>query len=151
MVKENLEPQHIDHAQEKIVKVSLGNISQSNIIGYFDKRDRNFKNSPLGRTTAFTSQQFDKWSKVIPLIENIDLQFKKLIPKNHAIQYKEAQKTKFVIGDTAFSTVTINYNWRTALHKDAGDLKQGFGNLVVLEEGKYEGGSFWFSTIQSGC
>lgn len=134
----------------KIVKNSLGNISQSNIIGYFDKRDRNFKNSPPCRTTAFTSQQFDKWSKVIPLIENIDLQFKKLIPKNHDIQYKEAQKTKFVIGDTAFSTVTINYNWRTALHKDAGDLKQGFGNLVVLEEGKYEGGSTGFPQFKVG-
>ena len=129
----------------KIVKNSLGNISQSNIIGYFDKRDRNLgKNAPPCRTTAFTSQQVDKWTKVIPLIQNIDLQFKRLIPKNHRIQYKQAQKTKFVIKGTAFSTVTINHNWRTALHKDAGDLKEGFGNLVVLEEGKYEGGSTGF-------
>ena len=51
---------------------------------------------------------------------------------------------KFVIDDTAFSTVTINYNWRTALHKDAGDLKEGYGNLVVLEEGKYKGGETGF-------
>ena len=129
----------------KIVTNSLGNISQSNIIGYFDKRDRNIKkNAPPCRTTAFTSQQVEKWTKVIPLIENIDYQFKKLIPKNHKIQYDQAQKTKFVIKDTAFSTVTINYNWRTALHKDAGDLKEGFGNLVVLEEGKYKGGSTGF-------
>ena len=129
----------------KIVTNSLGNISQSNIIGYFDKRDRNIKkNAPPCRTTAFTSQQVDKWTKVIPLIENIDSQFKKLIPKNHKIQYDQAQKTKFVIKDTAFSTVTINHNWRTALHKDSGDLKEGFGNLVVLEEGKYKGGSTGF-------
>ena len=128
----------------KLVRNSLGNISQSNIIGYFDKRDRNFVDSPPCRTTAFTSQQVDKWTKVIPLIENMDSHFKKLTPKNHAIQHKQAQKTKFVIKDTAFSTVTINYNWRTALHKDAGDLKEGFGNLVVLEEGEYEGGCTGF-------
>ena len=129
----------------KIVTNSLGNISQSNIIGFFDKRDRNQgANAAPCRTTAFTSQQVEKWKKVIPLIQNIDLQFKRLIPKNHRIQYNQAHKTKFVIKDTAFSTVTINHNWRTALHKDAGDLKEGFGNLVVLEEGQYEGGCTGF-------
>ena len=133
-----------------IVRNSLGNISQSNIIGFFDKRDRNFKDSPPCRTTAFTSQQVEKWTKVIPLIENMDLQFKRLTPKNHKIQYDQAQKTKYVIKDTAFSTVTINYNWRTALHKDAGDLKEGFGNLVVLQEGKYEGGSTGFPQFKVG-
>lgn len=129
----------------KIVKNSLGNISQSNIIGYFDKRDRNLgKGAPPCRTTAFTSQQVEKWTRVLPLIEAIDKQFKKLIPKNYKIQHREAHKTKFVIKNTAFSTVTINHNWRTALHKDAGDLKQGFGNLVVLEEGQYKGGCTGF-------
>ena len=129
----------------KIVKNSLGNISQSNIIGYYDKRDRNLgPNAPPCRTTAFTSQQVEKWNKVIPLIEAIDKQFKILIPKNHQIQYNQAHETDFVIKDTAFSTVTINHNWRTALHKDAGDLKEGFGNLVVLEEGKYKGGCTGF-------
>ena len=135
---------YISDKTGKIVRNSLGNLSQSNIIGYYDKRDRNFKDSPPCRTTAFSSQQFEKWTKVIPLIQNIDLQFKQLIPKNHRIQYKQAHETEFVIGNTAFSTVTINYNWRTALHKDAGDLKEGFGNLVVLEEGDYEGGCTGF-------
>lgn len=125
----------------KIVRNSLGNISQSNIIGYFDKRDRNLgPKAPPCRTTAFTSQQVEKWKNVVPLIKNIDLQFKRLIPSNYRIQYDRANKTDFVINGTAFSTVTINHNWRTALHKDAGDLKEGFGNLVVLEEGDYEGG-----------
>ena len=129
----------------KIVKNTLGNISQSNIIGFFDKRDRNLgANAPPCRTTAFTSQQVDKWKTVLPLIANIDKHFKKLIPKNHRIQYDKAHKTDFVIGNTAFSTVTINHNWRTALHRDAGDLKEGFGNLVVLEEGDYEGGCTGF-------
>ena len=124
----------------KLVKNSLGNISQSNIIGYYDKRDRNYKSNTPSRTTAFTSQQVDKWENVIPLIQCIDKQFKKLIPSNYRIQYDRAHETPFVIKDTAFSTVTINYNWRTALHKDAGDLQEGFGNLVVLEEGDYKGG-----------
>ena len=129
----------------KIVKNSLGNLSQSNIIGFFDKPDRNKGASKLPcRTTAFTSKYVNKWEKVLPLIKSINEQFKELIPENYRIQYKRANETDFVINDTAFSTVTINYNWRTALHKDAGDLKEGFGNLVVLEEGKYKGGETGF-------
>lgn len=126
----------------KFVNNSFGNISHSNIIGYFDKRDRNLgRDAPPCRTTAFTSQQVDKWNKVKPLIQSIDKQFKKLIPKNHKSQYDQARKTpQFCINDTCFSTVTINYNWQTALHKDAGDYKNGFGNLVVIEDGDYDGG-----------
>ena len=130
----------------KFVNNSLGNQSKSNIIGYFDKRDRNLGvGAPPCRTTAFTSQQYEKYKETIPLIKAIDRQFKKLIPDRHKIKHEQAHKTpKFVIADTSFSTVTINYNWRTALHKDAGDLKEGYGNLVVLEEGKYKGGETGF-------
>ena len=66
----------------KIVTNSLGNISQSNIIGFYDKRDRNLgPKAPMCRTTAFTSQQVDKWKNTLPLIKCIDSQFKKLILK----------------------------------------------------------------------
>ena len=124
----------------KYINHTIGNLSQSNIIGYFDRHDRNLgKGAPPCRKTAFTAQQVEKWEAVIPLIKAIDRQFKRLVPKAHKKQYDRAHKTKFVIDDTAFSTLTINYNWRTALHKDAGDYREGFGNLVVLEEGEYDG------------
>ena len=122
---------------------SFGNISHSNIIGFFDKRDRNLGvDAPPCRTTAFTSQQVEKWDNVVPLIQKIDKQFKRLAPMNYRSQYNRAHETQFVIPDTCFSTVTINYNWQTALHKDAGDYKDGFGNLIVIEDpnGKYDGG-----------
>ena len=132
---------YISKITGKKVNNCLSNLSQSNIIGFFDKPDRNIKvNAPPCRTTAFTSQQVEKWKKVIPFIKNMDEQFKKLIPDRHKLQFKRAKETPFYIKGTSFSTVTINYNWRTALHKDAGDYEQGYGNLVVLEEGKYKGG-----------
>jgi hypothetical protein len=90
--------------------------------------------------TAFTRDEVDKWTKVQPLLKSIDNQFKVLIPDRHKQQHKIAQLTPFKIGNTAFSTITINNNWRTALHKDSGDYPKGFGNLVVLEEGRYKGG-----------
>ena len=125
----------------KYIKQKVGNVSKSNIIGYYDKPDRNLgENAPPCRQTQFNKLHPDKFESVIPLIRSIDKQFKKLVPLKHKKQYKRAKKTNFVIDDTAFSTITINNNWRTALHKDSGDLKEGFGNLVVCEEGKYKGG-----------
>ena len=136
---------YISKITGKLVTNSLGNISKSNIIGYFDKRDRNLgPTAPPCRTTAFTSQEVGKWKESLPLIISIDKQFKRLIPDRYKIQYKTCRQTPWYIKNTAFSTVTINYNWRTALHKDAGDLEEGFGNLVVLEEGKYDGGCTGF-------
>ena len=127
----------------KYVKDSVGNIAQSNILGYFDRKDRNGDNKynkiPC-RTTAFTRDHEEQWKEVVPLFCEMDLLFKQLTPKKHKKQKIRAHMTDFVISDTAFSTITINYNWRTALHKDSGDFQDGFGNLVVLEEGEYSGG-----------
>ena len=127
------------------VNQSIGNDAQSNIIGYFDKPDRNpgTKNLPC-RLTAFNHRDMDKFKKVEPFLGRCDKLFKKLVPKAHKKQYQRAHETEFVIKDTAFSTITINYNWRTALHKDAGDFEEGFGNLIVCEEGKYDGGCTGF-------
>ena len=127
------------------VNQSIGNDAQSNIIGYFDKPDRNpgTKNLPC-RLTAFNHREMDKFKKVEPFLQRCDKLFKKLVPKAHKKQYDRAHQTEFVIKDTAFSTITINYNWRTALHKDAGDFEDGFGNLIVCEEGKYDGGCTGF-------
>ena len=45
----------------------------------------------------------------------------------------------WVIPGTPFTTATVNNTYAGAIHTDAGDLKAGFGVLVVLREGHYEG------------
>ena len=68
-----------------------------------------------------------------------DKLFKQLIPDRHKIQLERANKTpEFQINNTAYSTITVNYNWRTAAHCDSGDLDEGFGNLIILEKAKSE-------------
>ena len=99
------------------------------------------------RTTKFTREEVEKWTSVQPFIRKIDSLFKKLVPKRHLNQLKRAKETpKFQIGNTAFSTLTLNYNFRTATHKDKGDYLEGFGNLVVLEKpnNKFKGGYMGF-------
>ena len=66
------------------------------------------------------------------------------MPEHYKLQREEADKTSkdFVITNTAFTTVTVNSNWQTAVHTDAGDFENGFGNLVALRSGRYTGGYF---------
>lgn len=123
---------------------------KSNIIGYFDTltpsikkifNDANIPHKmPICRATAFTMYEREKWKDIIPLIKDIDNQYKKLFPKEHKKQHKANQTTQFKIDNTAFSTITLNLNLQTACHYDKGDFQEGFGNLIVLEKGKYKGG-----------
>jgi hypothetical protein len=60
--------------------------------------------------------------------------FKKIAPKQWTIQKKEWNSIhhELKIPKTVFTTVTSNYNWRTACHCDAGDFSKGLGNLIVV-------------------
>lgn len=114
----------------------ITNLAPSNIVGYFDKPDRNLKGKGAPcRLTAFNRDNVEKWDSVQPFIKKVDRMFKKLVPSAYKRQYERAHKTPdFAIGDTSFSTITINYSWRTGLHRDAGDFEGGYGNLVVCED-----------------
>ena len=123
----------------KLSGQSVTNLSQSNIVGYYDKRDRNpgFTNigNPPCRLTSFSRDEVEKWEASLPFIRKIDECFFKLVPNLHKAQQIAASRIpEFQIMDTAFSTLTINYSWRSAMHKDAGDYKAGFGTLVVCED-----------------
>tara|TARA_B110001469_G_C9648293_1_gene329193 strand:+ start:1640 stop:2722 length:1083 start_codon:yes stop_codon:yes gene_type:complete len=146
-------------------KMKVNNQVASNPIGFFESSN-NFNKLPC-RLTHFTRTNFDKYQNGLPFICKINELYKQLIPNHYNKQYIRAQKNpKFQIkknniinisdyynskkdiqqidyynnNPTAFSTITINRNFRTALHRDAGDFKEGFGNLTVIEKGEYSGG-----------
>jgi len=120
----------------------------SSVLGYFEQTP--FMGLPC-RLTSYTQKYFSQFRQGIPFLEEIDKCFKKLVPENHKLQYDQAKKQpNFQIADTAFSSITLNRNFRTALHKDAGDFKDGFGNLTVLEYGQYSGGCTMFPRFQVG-
>ena len=140
---------YIGH-NDRIRKDDISNISMSSIIGFYDQIDRNYYRRlsqkkdkktinvkvPC-RMTKFTKDQPKKWEDTFDFFKAIDKQFKLLVPDAHQKQFEQASKTPdFQILNTAFSTATINYNWQTALHRDAGDFEGGFGNLVILEDPK---------------
>jgi hypothetical protein len=115
----------------------------SGIAGYFDRYPR----IPYGRATSYTEKHYDTFAKCYPYIHKLNKQFAQLIPGRWRAQNAEANKldARFRIDGTVFTTLTVNHNWRTACHRDAGDLTSGFSNIcgVTGPEGKgWRGGQF---------
>ena len=126
----------------KVSKMRVNNNVFSSVIGYFEETP--FMGLPC-RLTSYTQTYFKGYTEGTPYIQAIDQQFKKLIPDRHAQQLKRNRaRPEYQIADTAFSSVTINRNFRTALHQDAGDYTEGYGNLSVVERGTYHGGETLF-------
>ena len=126
---------------------------KSNIIGFFDTlsiqqkyllKQKNIKNIISVRPTRFNVDFPEKYNKLLPLIQQIDEYYKKLTPEQYANQYKKAKQTHFKIPGTSFTTVTTNVNYQTSVHTDKGDDDEGFGNLAVIEQGKYSGAETCF-------
>jgi hypothetical protein len=110
----------------------------SGVAGYFDRYPR----IPYCRTTAYTAEDAGRFALAYPLVREVSELFRNHVPSRWAAQNAQIQKTHvdFRIADSVFTTITINKNWQTAVHKDAGDLPEGFGVLTVLERGAFDGG-----------
>ena len=120
----------------------------SNIIGYMDSfapsqkillKKQNISLKFNVRECRFNMDYPEKFKKLMPLVQEIDHYYKALLPTYYAKQYKKASQTFFRIPKTAFTTITTNVNFQTSIHTDKGDDKEGFGNLSVIEHGKYSG------------
>ena len=125
----------------------------TNIFGYFDRwgPSQKFVFKRLGKTPKlsvrecrFNMEWPEQYEKTIPMIQDIDGLYAKLVPAEYKLQRKKADETHFKIPDTAFTTITTNVNYQTSIHTDKGDDVEGFGNLAVIEEGEYTGGETCF-------
>ena len=132
----------------KLSKMRVNNNVFSSVLGYFEQTP--FMGLPC-RLTSYTQKYFHQYKHGIPFIQAIDKTFKKLIPDRHAKQLAAAsEKPMYKVADTAFSSITINRNFQTALHMDDGDFRDGYGNLSVIERGKYSGGQTLFPRFGVG-
>jgi hypothetical protein len=115
----------------------------SGIAGYFDRYPR----IPYGRACAYNERNPEKFKLCYPYLRKLNQQFKELIPGRWKSQNAQADKLdpRFRIDGTVFTTLTVNHNWRTACHRDAGDLTSGFSNIcgITGPDGKgWRGGQF---------
>lgn len=115
----------------------------SGIAGWYDRYPR----APFGRATAYTQHNYDKFKKSFPFLQSLNRGFKELMPTRWRNQKTacESIDERFIVPDTVFTTITVNKTFRTACHRDAGDLNSGLSNLLVLSNnGNYTGGYLVF-------
>ena len=119
----------------KLSNSTTCNQTQSNIIGFYDKRDRNIPDTTPCRQTAFNVRFPDQFKQTLPYLQELSKKFKKILPGIWQKQHNRCMiSKKYIINDTVFSTVTLNYSNQTAIHKDAGDFVEGMACLSVLKD-----------------
>lgn len=115
---------------------------QSGIVGYFERTPR----FPYCRACSWNQSNPEKMDLLIPLVEEVDALMKSHAPERYEKQALAAYQTHrdFMIGKSNFSTLTINKNFRTAYHKDKGNLKDGISAMAVIRQGKWKGANLCF-------
>lgn len=123
-----------------VSNTTVGNFVTSGNVGYMDKSAM----IRYCRMTNFGRKYFDDFKAGIPFVEYIDKLYSDLCPKHYKKQRAIADATNinYKIPDTSFTTVTVNKSFRTAVHQDSGDFRDGFGNLIVFNDSSYTGGYF---------
>lgn len=113
------------------------------IVGAYERAGHRF---PACRLTAFNLDHPDKFAAAVPFFQQIDSVFHRAAPERWAAQMARVRDTHpaWVIHGTSFTTVTVNKNFRTAVHTDRGDLREGFGVMTALRAGEYAGCYFVF-------
>jgi hypothetical protein len=136
-----------EEEKKKEAEIVQGYVSNTNyampvfsgVAGWMDRYPR----IPYGRATAYTSQNYEKFKLAFPFLQKLSKAFSQLLPRRFGVQNGCASRLDpaFRVPETPFTTITVNKSFRTAAHRDAGDLHEGFSNLSVLTNGKkYSGG-----------
>jgi hypothetical protein len=114
----------------------------SGVAGWYDRYPR----IPYGRATSYTEKHPELFELAYPFLQSLNRGFKELLPWRWNNQKAAADKLdpRFLVPETVFTTITVNKTFRTACHRDAGDLDKGLSNLLVLGTGEYTGGYLVF-------
>jgi hypothetical protein len=106
-------------------------------LGYFD-----YKQASVCRETSWTKKHPEVLAGCGSLIAYVDHLYRKTCPKHYDRQMARvnAIDSSLRLGSTAFTTVTVNKNNRTAAHTDKGDVRDGLGCLTT--HGTFRGSYF---------
>ena len=110
----------------------------STVAGYFGRQGGRH---PFCRTTAITRNHPEQWGKLETFFAEMNLHYMRTEPERYKAQMDFVNRTHpaWIIDGTPFTTITVNNTVPAAYHKDAGDLKEGMGCMVVMREGQFQG------------
>lgn len=119
----------------------------SNVVGAIDRQAL----IPWARLTATTMADYEGFAAEAPFYREADALFKEHMPENHKYLYDKFQKVadpRYNLFDTAFTSVTVNNNFRVAYHRDKLNCKGGIAIISCLDRGSYDGYEFIFPEMR---
>ena len=134
---------------ELISASTYANGVRSGVGGFMDRYPR----IPFCRETGWSANHKELYEDALPLFHLAANVFKNELPVRYMGQMEAMKQLgpDWQIGDTPYTTLTINRDFRTAAHRDVGDLceswethenPRGFSNLLVLDNGKNYNGFY---------
>jgi hypothetical protein len=129
---------HYKEADGRMVNRCQSNIARSGVAGYFDE----VAGFPC-RKVGWSNRNPLKHKVLEEVARDIEYGHKTYLPESYAFHKESADKVnpEFLFEGSIYSTMTLNYDFRTASHRDTGDLQGGISTLTILEdiEDNYEG------------
>ena len=98
------------------------------------------------RMTEWTGRNLPEWQSLAPMFRVIARHFEERVTERYNTQMEVARKTDagWIVPGTPFTSITINNSYPTGVHKDDGDLEDGFSTIACIRRGDYEGGRLVF-------
>lgn len=123
------------------------NHCSSNVVGAIDRQAL----IPWARLTGTTQANFEGFAAEAPFYHEADALFKETMPENHKYLYdmfRQVADPRYNLFDTAFTSITVNNNFRVAYHRDKLNCKDGIAILSCLDRGTYDGYEFIFPEMR---
>ena len=121
----------------------------SSLMGFSDRSGR----IPYGRLTARTEARWDEFAGNTPFYLEVNDIFKETMPVKFDVlneRFKQVKDMKYNLFGTAFTTITVNYNFQVAYHRDGNNAKNAVAAIAVMGSGDWSGGEFVFPELRLG-
>ena len=126
-----------------------GNMVFSAILGVIDRSGR----IPYGRLTSRAEKKWEEFSRNAPFYREVNEIFKETLPDKFKVlndRFSKVKDERYNLFGTAFTTITINYNFQVAYHRDGNNAEGAVAAIAVMESGEYSGGEFVFPELRLG-
>lgn len=117
-------------ADGKVINRCQSNQVRCGVAGYFDA----IAGLPC-RKVGWSRDNLEKHEILASLSRDIESNHKKFEPDSYLFHKNNAELSpSYLFTDSIYSTMTLNYDFRTACHKDSGDLEGGLSTLTIFED-----------------
>lgn len=126
-----------------------GNMVFSTVLGVIDRSGR----LPYGRLTAPTEKRWEDFERNAPFYQEVNEIFRETLPDKFKVlddRFSQVKDPRYNLFGTAFTTITVNYNFQVAYHRDGNNAQGAVAALAVMEQGNWTGGEFVFPELRIG-